>query len=196
MPFLMFLGAIAYTLHAGWPFVFLAYMIFFKKRQLILPYLNCFGAVCFLGLITQLIMPTAPPWYWNAYHDKAANYTMPGDPAGLARVDQRFNITFYKNMFDKSPVVFGSFPSLHVAWPSTTACFVFYETTLHVGIRVASVCYVIYVALAVMYLEHHYLVDILGGMLYAFMVYKLIGPKKHINNPDQWGKWCGKFCNV
>jgi len=190
------LGAIAYTLHAGWPFVFLAYLIFFKRRQLILPYFNCFGAVCLLGLITQLIMPTAPPWYWNKYGFAPASYDLKGDPAGLARVDERYNITFYKNMFDNSPVVFGSFPSLHVAWPSNTALFVFYETTLHMGIRVASVCYVIYVALAVMYLEHHYLVDVLGGMLYAFMVYKLIGPKKQVNDPDQWGKWCGKFCNV
>jgi len=122
-PFFDILGAIAYTLHAGWPFVFLAYMIFFKRRDLILPYWNCFGLVCFLGLITQLIMPTAPPWYYYKYGFEPASYDMKGDPAGLARVDERYNITFYKNMFDSSPVVFGSFPSLHIGWPSTLAFF-------------------------------------------------------------------------
>jgi len=183
------LGAIAYTLHAGWPFVFLAYMIFFKRRELILPYLNCFGLVCFLGLITQLAMPTAPPWYYYKYRFEPASYQLRGDPAGLARVDQKFNITFYQNMFDKSPVVFGSFPSLHVGWPSTLAFFVFYETTLPMGIRMAAVCYVGYVSLAVIYLQHHYMVDVLGGVLYAFVVYKIFGPKKAGEQPMGRAVW-------
>jgi len=188
------LGAIAYTLHAGWPFLFLAYMIFFKRRDLILPYLNCFGLVCFLGVVTQLIMPTAPPWYYYKYQFTPASYEMKGDPAGLARVDERFNITFYKNMFDNSPVVFGSFPSLHIGWPSILAFFVFYETALPLGLKIASIVYVVYVSLAVIYLQHHYLVDVLGGVLYSFVVYKLIGPKKRTHN--QWGEWCQKNCNV
>jgi len=193
------LGAIAYTLHSGWPFVFLAYMIFFKRRDLILPYWNCFGTVCLLALFTQLVMPTAPPWYFYKYGFAPASYTMKGDPAGLARVDERFNITFYKNMFDNSPVVFGSFPSLHIGWPSTTAFFVCYETTLPIGLKIASVAYVAYVALAVMYLQHHYIVDVLGGVLYAFVVYKLLGPKK-TRLGNQWGRICGidlhNFCSV
>jgi len=188
------LGAIAYTLHAGWPFLFLAYMIFFKRRDLILPYLNCFGLVCFLGVVTQLIMPTAPPWYYYKYQFTPASYEMKGDPAGLARVDERFNITFYKNMFDNSPVVFGSFPSLHIGWPSILAFFVFYETALPLGLKIASIVYVVYVSLAVIYLQHHYLVDVLGGVLYSFVVYKLIGPKKRTHS--QWGEWCQKNCNV
>jgi len=189
------LGAIAYTLHAGWPFVFLAYTIFFKRRDLILPYLNCFGTVCFLGLITQLAMPTAPPWYYYKYGFAPASYEMKGDPAGLARVDERFNITFYKNMFDSSPVVFGSFPSLHIGWPSTTAFFVFYETTLPLWLRIAAIAYVNYVALAVIYLQHHYVVDVMGGALYAFLVYKIIGPKKRIYASD-WPEPIRRFCNV
>lgn len=196
------LGAIAYTLHAGWPFVFLAYMIFFKRRDLILPYWNCFGLVCFLGLITQLIMPTAPPWYYYKYgfNTQNATYELKGDPAGLARVDERFNITFYQNMFLNSPVVFGSFPSLHIGWPSTTALFVFYETTLPIGLRIASVGYVGYVALAVMYLQHHYFADVLGGVLYAFAAYKLLRPRAKARRNNQWGTHCGvdiqKFCDA
>jgi membrane-associated phospholipid phosphatase len=196
------LGAIAYTLHAGWPFVFLAYLVFFKRRDLILPYWNCFGLVCFLGLVTQLIMPTAPPWYYYKYgFDKSfASYNMTGDPAGLARVDKRFDIEFYKNMFLNSPVVFGSFPSLHIGWPSTTALFVYFETTLPIGLRIASFAYVAYVALAVMYLQHHYFVDVFGGLLYAFAAYKLLRPRKNARRSGQWGTRCGvdiqKFCDA
>jgi len=176
--FLDVMGAIAYTLHTGWPFVFLFYMLFFKRRDLMLPYVNCFGLVCFLGLITQLVMPTAPPWYYYKYDFQPANYSMKGDPAGLERVDERFHIQFYKSMFDSSPVVFGSFPSLHVAWPSILALFVVFETALPKALKVASCVYAVYVSLAVMYLQHHYFVDVFGGMFYAFVVYKFIGPKK------------------
>lgn len=198
------LGAIAYTLHAGWPVVFLLYMIFFKRRELILPYLNCFGLVCFLALLTQLVMPTAPPWYYYKYGFAPASYDMKGDPAGLARVDERFNLTFYKNMFDSSPVVFGSFPSLHVGWPSVLAFFLYFETTLPRWMRIGYVGYVAYVAIAVIYLQHHYVVDVLGGVLYAAVVYKLIGPKQGLKDiwtenfmrvgsalNEKWNRGCG-----
>jgi len=189
------LGAIAYTLHSVWPPLFLAYMIFFKRRDLLLPYANCFGLVCLLGLVTQLVMPTAPPWYYYKYGFAPASYDMKGDPAGLARVDERFHITFYKNMFDASPVVFGSFPSLHVGWPSTLAFFAVYETTLPLALKIVSCCYVVYVSLAVIYLQHHYVVDVLGGVIYAFVVYKLIGPKKKIEYAwrgwREWRQMCG-----
>jgi membrane-associated phospholipid phosphatase len=178
--FLDVLGAIAYTLHSGWPVVFLAYMTFFKRRDLILPYVNCFGTVCLIGLITQLVLPTAPPWYFYKYGFDTTNatYTLKGDPAGLERVDAKFHISFYKNMFDSSPVVFGSFPSLHVGWPTILALFVLYNTTLPKALKIGVWVYVTYVSLAVMYLQHHYAVDVAGGLFYSIMVYKFIGPKK------------------
>lgn len=101
-----------------------------------------------------------------------------GDPAGLVRVDSLFNIEFYKNMFDSSPVVFGSFPSLHCGWPSVLALLVFYDTNLPRALKWASVGYVVYVALAVMYLKHHYFVDAFGGTFYSVVIYKFVGPKR------------------
>lgn len=181
--FLDVLGAIAYTLHTGWPAVFLVYMVIFRRRDLILPYVNCFGSVCLLALITQLCLPTAPPWYYYNYNFTAANYSMIGDPAGLIRVDQKFGINFYRNMFDASPVVFGSFPSLHVAWPTLLALFVWFDTTLHKAFKWAAVGYVVFVSLAVMYLQHHYFVDVFGGIFYSVCVYKLLGLKNPIPPP-------------
>lgn len=96
-------------------------------------------------------------------------------------------------MFDNSPVVFGSFPSLHIGWPSTTACFVYFETSLPLWLRIASVAYVAYVGLAVMYLQHHYFVDVAGGVLYAFVAYRLLRPRK-TELGNQWEKYLGKFC--
>jgi membrane-associated phospholipid phosphatase len=177
--FLDVLGAIAYTLHSGWPFVFLVYMVLSRRRDLLLPYFNCFGSLCFLGLITQLLLPTAPPWYYYKYgfNSTLATYSLMGDPAGLHRVDILFDTDFYKNMFDASPVVFGSFPSLHVGWPSVLAFIAYFHTDLPKALRIATWGYVAYVGLAVMYLQHHYFVDVAGGIFYAWVVYKLVGPK-------------------
>jgi len=194
--FLDILGAIAYTLHSVWPFVFLSYMVIFKRRDLILPYVNCFGLLCFLALITQLIAPTAPPWYYYKYglDPQYANYTMKGDAAGLYRVDEMFDISFYKNMFDSSPVVFGSFPSLHCGWPSALALIVFFDTNLPKALKWVSVGYVAFVALAVMYLQHHYFVDVFGGVFYAVVVYKLVGPKRDPHPEHQIPKYITTRC--
>jgi len=188
------LGAIAYTLHSVWPFVFLTYMVIFKRRDLILPYVNCFGLLCLLALITQLVTPTAPPWYFYNYNFTQASYDMKGDPAGLIRVDEMFDIKFYRNMFDSSPVVFGSFPSLHCGWPCVLALIVFFDTNLPKALKWVSVGYVAYVALAVMYLQHHYFVDVFGGVFYATVVYKLVGPKKNPQPEHQIPKFITSRC--
>eukprot|EP01111_Echinosteliopsis_oligospora_P005967 TRINITY_DN1978_c0_g1_i1.p1 TRINITY_DN1978_c0_g1~~TRINITY_DN1978_c0_g1_i1.p1 ORF type:complete len:314 (+),score=47.47 TRINITY_DN1978_c0_g1_i1:228-1169(+) len=171
------LGAVGYTIHMAWPFVFLAYLLW-RERWLVLPYVNCFGIINCLGLITQLVLPTAPPWYFEKYGFSAASYALKGDPAGLERVDEHFNISFYKNMFYNSPLVFGSFPSLHVGWPSMLALFIVFEARrLKAPVKCFSVFYVVYISLVVIYLQHHYVVDVIGGMVYAFTAYQLTRPR-------------------
>lgn len=192
--FLDVLGAIAYTLHSVWPVTFLVYMVIFKRRDLILPYVNCFGIVCFVALITQLVTPTAPPWYYYKYGFARADYNMTGDPAGLLRVDERFDIRFYRNMFDSSPVVFGSFPSLHCGWPTILALIVFFDTNLPKFLKWISVGYVAFVGLAVMYLQHHYFVDVFGGVFYSVVVYKLVGPKRRPQPDHQIPKFITSRC--
>jgi membrane-associated phospholipid phosphatase len=143
-------------------------------------------------------MPTAPPWYFYNYgfNTTIANYEMKGDPAGLIRVDEMFHITFYRNMFDNSPVVFGSFPSLHCAWPALLALFVYFDTNLPRWIKWAAVAYPVYVALAVMYLRHHYFVDAWGGAFYSLGVYLLFGPKAQPQPSHQIPKFLQfKCCN-
>jgi membrane-associated phospholipid phosphatase len=84
------------------------------------------------------------------------------------------------------------FPSLHVAWPTVLALFVAYETTLHKALKIAAIGYVAFVSLAVMYLEHHYFVDVFGGVFYSTVVYKFLGPKMKLSKEQN----SVSVCNV
>ncbi|KAL7748898.1 hypothetical protein RI367_005811 [Sorochytrium milnesiophthora] len=87
-------------------------------------FLIAFGVSNSLGVLIQMMFPTAPPWYIEKYGiDSTPSYDTVGDPAGLARIDTYFNMTMYHDMFRHSPVVFGAFPSLHSAFATSIALF-------------------------------------------------------------------------
>ncbi|KAF8942734.1 Aureobasidin resistance protein Aur1 [Haplosporangium gracile] len=96
---------------------------------------------------------------------------MPGDPGGLARVDDILGVEMYKTTFTASPLVFGAFPSLHsgIAWQ--LAFFLIYIF----GPRAIpfAVLYVFWIWWATMYLGHHYVVDLVGGGAYAVVAFWL-----------------------
>jgi len=176
-PVLDVFAAIPYTIHIFWPIAFLVWT-FFRCRRLMLPYVNCFGLLCLLGVTTELVFPTAPPWYYDKYGFAPASYDLPGDPGGLARVDKMFDTDFYLNTFVKSPVVFGAFPSLHVGWPTLLTLFLCMNVFTSWKLRLIPCAYVLWVAFAVVYLHHHYVADVLGGMLFGWLVYEVLGPHR------------------
>lgn len=96
---------------------------------------------------------------------------MPGDPGGLARVDDILGVEMYKTTFTASPLVFGAFPSLHSAIAWELAFFLVYIF----GPRAIpfAVLYVFWIWWATMYLGHHYVVDLVGGGAYAVVAFWL-----------------------
>jgi hypothetical protein len=94
---------------------------------------------------------------------------MPGDPGGLARVDEILGTEMYKTTFTASPMVFGAFPSLH----SACACQLAFFTVFAFGPRSMPVAlvYVLWIWWAAMYLRHHYMVDLVGGAGYAIVAF-------------------------
>ncbi|KAF9288992.1 Aureobasidin resistance protein Aur1 [Mortierella alpina] len=129
-----------------------------------------FGYMNIAGVITQLIFPCAPPWFETRYGPlQPAAYSMPGDPGGLARVDDLLGTDMYRNTFTASPLVFGAFPSLHsgCAWQlAFFTVFVFGPRALPVALA-----YVLWIWWSAMYLGHHYVVDLVGGAIYAVFAF-------------------------
>jgi hypothetical protein len=121
------------------------------------------------GVLTQLAFPCSPPWYEYTYGmNTPAEYTMPGHPGGLARIDKLFGTNTYTTTFSGSPMVFGAFPSLHSGCAIIQALFI-----SHVIPKSRPFCfaYVMWIWWACMYLTHHYMVDLVGGGVYAVVTF-------------------------
>jgi len=132
-------------------------------------YFWCFGFLNLIAVVTQLSWPTAPPWYVEAYGDIPPSYTMAGEPAGLERVDDLLQFPLFSSLYGSSPIVFGSFPSLHAAWPLMMTIF-FPPQKVIKGI---GIFYTAVVWWAAMYLNHHYFIDLVGGGVYVLFSYLL-----------------------
>jgi len=152
--------------HYIMPFLVGVYLILYYKPTYTSAYLFFFGVMNVAGVLTQLIWPTSPPWYYKKFQTNPANYSMHGDPAGLQRIDDLFHIKFYNPTFTGNPLPWGAWPSLHSGFASYSALFLTY---LYPKIGPFFFIYVAWIWWATMYLGHHYLVDLLGGFLYAFL---------------------------
>lgn len=99
-----------------------------------------------------------------------ANYSMPGSPAGLARIDALFGLNLYTSTFTASPLVFGAMPSLHSGIATIEALFLGH---VFPRARWAFYSYVLWIWWATLYLQHHYAVDLIAGSLCKLHTKKL-----------------------
>ncbi|KAF9394714.1 Aureobasidin resistance protein Aur1 [Podila verticillata] len=160
------------VLHYVLPVVAAVLMVYFAPPGTLPVFARTFGYMNVAGVITQIVFPCAPPWYETRYGPvHPATYSMPGDPGGLARVDDILGLSMYKTTFTASPLVFGAFPSLHSACAWQIAFFLVFTF----GPRAIPfvMAYVFWIWWATMYLGHHYVVDLVGGGAYAVVAFWL-----------------------
>lgn len=166
-PILDFFAAIPYLVHFPLPFLFSLYLLSGVERQkCILPYLWCAGWVNLIAVFVQFVFPTAPPWFVDsAVYDHNGKFLQSGNnEAGFARLDALIGHSVFHGIYSKSPLKFGAFPSLHVAWPA-----IILVNNPWFGKRFAWF-HVVWIAWAALYSNHHYGVDALGGILLVFIV--------------------------
>jgi len=174
--FLDLFFATAYLLHfiVVWFYGFVLYLFYRKKKTKNLPILEpwtfffCWGILNSLAVLTQLCWPTTPPWYTEIYGGKTPNYSMVGDPGGLSNADNILTVQLFETLYGQSPVVFGSFPSLHGAWPLMMTLFAPKNFA-----KIAFGTYSLWVWWAALYLKHHYLIDLIGGATYVIISYMI-----------------------
>ncbi|KAF9438204.1 Aureobasidin resistance protein Aur1 [Entomortierella beljakovae] len=170
-PFKDILAWIPYgVLHYVLPIVVAILIKFFGPPGTLPVFARTFGYMNVAGVLTQIMFPCAPPWYETRYGGfQPAEYNMPGDPGGLARVDDILGVEMYKTTFTASPLVFGAFPSLH----SGDACLLAFFLVYVFGPRSIpfAMTYIFWIWWATMYLGHHYVVDLVGGGAYAVVAF-------------------------
>ncbi len=161
--FLDILSGIFYLCWVPVPLAFATYL-FFKNREGFLQFSLSFLLVNLLGFIVYYIYPAAPPWYVQQQGFDFVAGT-PGNSAGLAKFDLFFGAGIFESLYSKSSNVFAAMPSLHAAYPLVV---------LYYGIKYRLQWFnLVFVAImfgiwfAAIYSSHHYILDVLAGMVCA-----------------------------
>ena len=136
--------------------------------------------------MTYLVLPVAPPWWaghpcaTDAVCTPYADGIMHLRDTGYAGLAHLFgigdNYIYSYNLYSISSNDFAAFPSLHAAFPFLA--FLFARRSFPRGAWLM-VPYTLCVWFAIVYLGEHWVVDIVGGVVYAFGAYFAIvhGPK-------------------
>jgi membrane-associated phospholipid phosphatase len=119
-----------------------------------------------VGYSTYYWFAAAPPWYVAKYGLGPARMDVQASSAGCVRFDQLLGTHFFGEMYGRAADVFGAIPSLHVAYPLIATYYAFRFG----GIRVFAVCFYLLMCFSAVYLNHHYVLDIMWGSTYAITV--------------------------
>jgi len=147
------------------PLLFAGYLFYKKRRNFILFSLT-FLFVNLLGFIVYYVYPASPPWYVQQ-HGFAFNAATPGNTAGLHRFDDYFNITLFQSLYAKGSNVFAAMPSLHSSYPVIVFYYGIKSRLGWVNAFFALVMAGIW--FAAVYTSHHYILDVLAGILCAIV---------------------------
>jgi hypothetical protein len=171
-------ATVLYMLHTPLPLVVGAFL-WYRHRRLFYDFVAALVALSLAAFATYLLYPAAPPWWAAAFGhllgpggEPLVAYLKPGAFETLvtsAGIDGHalFALTFG----DISPDPVAAFPSLHAAYP-----FLAYLFLRRVGgpFAWAMLAYTIAAWFSIVYLGDHYVVDILGGIAYVAVVYRLL----------------------
>jgi membrane-associated phospholipid phosphatase len=115
----------------------------------------------------------APPWYVTGYGFGPARLDVHSTPAAAARFDQLLGTHVFDEVYGRGVDVYGAYPSLHVAYPLMAAWTVFRVPELRWA-RAPAVAFFLLMSLSAVYLQHHYVIDVLLGYGYALVTLALV----------------------
>jgi len=124
-----------------------------------------------MGLITFFLYPAAPPWYVMKYGFVQPHGELTGAAGSLIAIDQMFKMNFFTTLWDNfNPNRFAAVPSLHGAYPIVVIVYFYLKFKKHLPLLI------LYPALtwfAAVYLNQHYIIDLLIGGVYVFIAYQI-----------------------
>ena len=162
-PLLDYLAASFYSLHFIAPTVF-GFLLWKYRPENYRKYVLALAIGTYSALVTFLLYPVAPPWFGA------------GATRVLLQVDQHLGIPFYHTLFDlvqSNP--FAAFPSLHAMYPWVISLF---ALKMKKTKALPILLFPIGVWFSAVYLGEHYVIDVIGGVIYGtcafFLAEKLV----------------------
>ncbi|GHV30677.1 aureobasidin A resistance protein [Bacteroidia bacterium] len=164
-PTIDFLAGIFYL---GWvpiPIAFGLYLYRKKQKNLFLRFSMVFLFVNLLGFACYYVHPAAPPWYALNFGFEPVLDT-PGNMAGLARFDALTGLPVFDSIYGRNANVFAALPSLHSAY-LVIVLFYALKNKSHWAILTTIVLFMFGIWATAVYTAHHYIIDVLSGILCA-----------------------------
>lgn len=124
------------------------------------------------GFITYHVFPAAPPWYFHAHGCAIDMAARASAGPNLTRVDAMLGFEYFRSFYGRSNDIFGAVPSLHVAYPTLLAL----ETWPYLNrpMRAVAAFYAALMCFAAVYLDHHWVIDVIVGLSYTAVVLTLV----------------------
>jgi membrane-associated phospholipid phosphatase len=157
--------SITYLGHFAFPLL-VAFFLWLRQRPNYYRFAAVLMVMSFAAFAIFVVLPVAPPRYAGDYGEALRVHDILAET--MRKLDiQAFASWAYANMSGNEVA---AFPSLHSAYPALALLFVWRQRSLAIGVGL----YAILVWFSVMYLGHHYLVDVLGGIALALLTYAAV----------------------
>lgn len=147
------------------PLLFGVYLYFKNLRQFYY-FAFTFLLVNLLGFVVYYSYPAAPPWYVSKY-GFVFNERTPGNTAGLARFDALVHAGIFQSLYTKGSNVFAAMPSLHSSYPVIVFYYAVKNRLGYMNLVFGTVMCGIW--FAAVYTNHHYVLDVLAGIICALL---------------------------
>ncbi len=156
----------AYLVYVG-EYLALAFLLFFRGNlEAAGTFARCFLVVNVMGFATYFVYPAAPPWYVTQYGMGPARMDVRPAAAAAQRFDALLGTHFFDQMYGRGVDVYGALPSLHAAYPLIAVILAFRVAELRWA-RWPAVFFFLLMCLSAVYLQHHYVIDVVLGLAYA-----------------------------
>jgi hypothetical protein len=167
------MGANFYTLHFGAPLI-LGWIFWHttNDRRMFYHFVWTLTILNAMALTTFMLYPAAPPWYVYKYGLIQPVGVTVGSAGNLVNFDKLIGTNFLQSFWDTfNPNLFAAIPSLHGAYPCVIA---FFGMKKFRKLRPLWLLYPAGTWFSAVYLDEHYIIDLIIGLAYATVAYQFV----------------------
>ena len=142
-----------------------AVVLYFRDYGAVQRFAWAFFVMNVAAFITYHVYPAAPPWYYHAHGCEISMTAMPSAGPRLSHVDEVLGVDYFHGLYARSSDLYGAVPSLHVAYPLLIVLWG-WRSFGRAG-RAFTVILFLSMCFAAVYLDHHWVLDVMLGILYC-----------------------------
>lgn len=186
-----FLAGVFYLCWVPLPIFYGLWIYFSGKGFDYLRFSLVFLLVNLIGFGVYYIHPAAPPWY-VALHGFEAVPGTPGEVAGLGAFDEITGLSVFHGLYARNANVFAAMPSLHSAYTFVACIYAFIIGSGRVW-KAVLVAVTLGIWFTAVYTSHHYLLDVIGGILCSIVAVLLF--EEVLMRIPSFRKWLGRYAD-